>query len=167
VTEATVRLKMILIPWVASNLDQLHGLNAKNCSFSLNFQKNKGSRETVSFFSLTHLHRVLHVVHALGVNFRFLLSVRHRSHNVVTMSLLLCEVASRQIKKMLRKLLRSTLASANGIHDVQVAKNVVKFCNNVFSESKVADVIEETAQVWEQIAEGKSKIYLLKGADCL
>jgi hypothetical protein len=64
---------------------------------------------------------VLHVVHALGVNFRFLVNVRKRSLSRVTLNLLLCDVSSRAIKKMLRKLLRSTLAAANGIHDVKVS----------------------------------------------
>lgn len=89
----------------------------QSCAFASN--SSCKSKNLLFFCCLIVL---LKVVHALGVNFRFLLDVRRRSHNSVTLDLLLLEVASRQIKKMLRKLLRSTLASANGIHDVQAKR---------------------------------------------
>ncbi len=81
----------------------------------------QGSVELTSgFYTLTHLQRVLHVVHALGVNFRYLLKVRSRSQNQITRNLLLCECVSRQIKKGFRRLLREALVASNGLHDVQV-----------------------------------------------
>lgn len=123
VTEATFRLKMIVIPGAAGSVDQLHGCYHECfCSCPLVSQPLfPGCVElTCGFYTLIHLQRVLHVVHALGVNFRFLLRVRSRSQNQITRNLLLCECVSRQIKKSFRKMLRETLVASKGLHDVQV-----------------------------------------------
>ncbi len=127
----------------------------------------EGSVElTCGFYTLTHLQRALHVVHALGVNFRFLLKVRSRSQNQITRNLLLCECVSRQIKKSFRRLLREALVASNGFHDVQVAiflsfcsltflqasKVIVDRSNVIFSESKT-HLVNETATAWNEIAE--------------
>ncbi len=142
ISEATTRLKKILIPWAAVSLDQLHG-----------------SRDAVFFYSVDHIHRVLHVVHALGVNFRFLLEVRAHSQQLITLQLLLVETASRAIKKEIRKLLRSTLASSNGIHDVDVARNVIHYCNVMFSEVDNAAMQQERESCWNKLAEQMQKYY--------
>jgi hypothetical protein len=55
ITFATVRLREIIIPLAAASLDQFHYGNSWG------------------FFSLEHMHQCLHVLHAQGVNHRYLL----------------------------------------------------------------------------------------------
>lgn len=131
ISEATVRLRTSIIPLAAASLDQFH----------------YGS--SWEYFSLEHMHQCLHVLHAQGVNHRFLMEVKWLAQQRTTMQLLMIECVARQVKKTLRRVLRKTLALAEyGCYDVAVGENVVSFLNSLFTEQQN----EEGNSVWERLA---------------
>lgn len=136
VARATEHLILEVVPVAAIYLDGLHTAR---------------SEPDWSFFSLSHLKRCLHVTIALGVNRRFLGMVRKHCTNRISRQLLLIDIVSRTAKKVLRKVLRTTLLSAGRNQETQISQGIINFWNVLLSQN--AELEERTRDMWERLAE--------------
>jgi hypothetical protein len=105
------------------------------------------------FYRLDHIHRVLHVVHASGVNMRFLIQIMFHSRTKVSQHVLLVEATSRTVKKELRALMRKALqtssSQAGGVHDVLVTKVVIDYWNTLLSQRQATVA---STKLWDAVA---------------
>lgn len=135
VARATEHLLINVVPMAAIYLDGLHTAR---------------SEPDWSFFSLSHLKRCLHVTISLGVNRRFLGQVRKHCTNRISQQLLLVDIVSRTVKKMLRKALRETLFSAGRKQETHLSQTILSFWNVLLSQND--DLEEQTKEMWDRVA---------------
>jgi hypothetical protein len=93
--QATRKLRDAGVPAVATLIDQLHTTRD----------------DELEFFQLEHLHRVLHITHAFGVNNRYLGLLLTRSLSCITKQVLLVEIVARTVKRLLRRKLRQLVVT--------------------------------------------------------
>lgn len=135
VTRATDHLLNAVIPSAALMLDQLHTAR---------------SEPDWSFFRLSHLKRCLHVTISLGVNRRLLLKVHALCVSRISRQLLLLDVVSRTVKKLLRELLRTTLLRSGKNHDVAITKAIISFWNTLLTQN--VELEEPCLASWDKVA---------------
>jgi hypothetical protein len=95
----------------------------------------------MEFLNLNHLHRLLHMMHAQGVNRRHLGRVFSFAQYKMTRYLLLVEMASRALKRVLRRMMRDVVLDVEGMtFDANAKYQIVEVLNLLFCRSKAGHI---------------------------